>query len=88
VLPRPAPLGGALVEETSLIVRWLGQPGTRIVCATEGFTSPVHSAGPWLGWAATARTARYAASELVAEPRSAIEQTFLPPPHPLVEAAG
>lgn len=64
VLPQPAPLGGALVEETSLIARWLAQPGIRIVCATEGFASPRHSAGPWLGWTAAARSAQYTASEL------------------------
>ena len=29
----PAPLGGALVEETALIARWLATPGTRIVRA-------------------------------------------------------
>ncbi|MFN8072766.1 MAG: DEDD exonuclease domain-containing protein [Mycobacterium sp.] len=56
VLPRPAPLGGALVEETSLIARWLAQPGVRIVCATEGLASPLHSAGVWLDWAAKARS--------------------------------
>lgn len=65
VLPQPAPLGGALVEETSLLCRWLGQPGVRIVCATDGFATPLHSAGPWLGWAATARSAHYAAAELM-----------------------
>lgn len=67
VLPKPGPLGGALVEETALITRWLSQPGIRIVCATEGFASPAHSAGRWLGWAATARTARLAASDLLVE---------------------
>ena len=61
VLPEPAPLGGALVEETALITRWLSDPGVRIVCATAGFASPRESAGPWLDWAATARSARYAA---------------------------
>lgn len=65
VLRQPAPLGGALVEETALLSRWLAQPGVRIVCATEGFASPLHSAGPWLGWAATARSAHYAAAELM-----------------------
>lgn len=74
ILPQPAPLGGALVEETSLIARWLADPGVRIVCATEGFTSPVHCAGPWLAWAATARSARYAASDLLGEPRPAGEE--------------
>lgn len=74
VLPRPGPLGGALVEETSLISRYLASPGIRIVCATEGFASPVHSAGPWLPWAAAARTARYAASELTGEAAPPVEQ--------------
>jgi len=64
VLPQPAPLGGALVEETALLSRWLSQPGVRIVCATDGFATPLHSAGPWLGWAAAARSAHYAAAEL------------------------
>jgi DNA polymerase-3 subunit epsilon len=36
VLPQPAPLGGALVEETALIVRWLAAPGVRIVCVSTG----------------------------------------------------
>ena len=60
MLPQAAPLGGALVEEASLIARWIAQPGVRIVCATEGFASPWHSAGPWLSWAATARLAETA----------------------------
>jgi len=86
VLPQPAPLGGALVEETSLIARWLGQPGVRIVCATEGFASPRHSAGPWLEWAARARSAQFAAaallrdagggtSEFPGETRPSVQQT-------------
>ena len=62
VLPRPAPLGGALVEESSLIFRWLTQPGVRVVCSSDGFASPVNSAGPWLGWASTAASARYSAT--------------------------
>jgi len=36
VLQQPAPLGGALVEETALIVRWLAAPGVRIVCVSTG----------------------------------------------------
>ena len=75
VLPQPAPLGGALVEETSLIARWLDQPGVRIVCATAGFASPRDSAGPWLQWSSAARAARYAASELVGETHPALEQS-------------
>ena len=45
VLPSQAPLGGALVEETALIARWLTQPGVRIVRAESGYASPVGSAG-------------------------------------------
>jgi DNA polymerase-3 subunit epsilon len=79
VLPQPAPLGGALVEETSLIARWLSAPGVRIVSSTSGFASPLHSAGPWLGWATAARSARHAAadlleSQIVGEPGPAIQE--------------
>jgi len=74
VLPQPAPLGGALVEETALVARWLAQPSIRIVCATDGFASPLHSAGGWLEWAVTARSARHAASELLREPDPTIKQ--------------
>ena len=107
VLPQSAPLGGALVEETALIARWLAAPGVRIVSATgnddaersdevgaprkitgsdeaTGWCSPLGSAGPWAGWAASARSARVAAeqavtswdSELLAEPHPSREQLF------------
>ncbi len=81
VLPQPAPLGGALVEETALIARWLAAPGVRIVSATTGLASPLASAGRWEQWAATARSARLAAeqtqrldSELLGEARPTREQ--------------
>lgn len=81
VLPQPAPLGGALVEETALIARWLSATGVRIVCATTGFASSVNSAGPWSSWAATACSARLAAeqaqrldSELLCEAHPAREE--------------
>ncbi len=80
ILPRPAPLGGALVEETALIARWLAGPGIRIVSATTGLTTPLGSAGPWAEWAATARSARLAAeqvaSEALSEPHPTREQLF------------
>ncbi|MCW2629132.1 DEDD exonuclease domain-containing protein, partial [Mycobacterium sp.] len=63
VLPTEAPLGGALVEETGLIARWLAQPGVRIVRADPGYASPVGSAGRWTAWAASARSARVAAEQ-------------------------
>jgi DNA polymerase-3 subunit epsilon len=65
ILPNPAPLGGALVEEVALIARWLGEPGVRVV-RTEttsgmGWSTPAGAAGRWADWAATARSARAAA---------------------------
>ena len=85
ILPAPAPLGGALVEETALIARWLAAPGVRIVrVADEGWSSPLRSAGAWAAWAAVARSARLAGeqasqtwdSNLLAEPHPSREQLF------------
>jgi DNA polymerase-3 subunit epsilon len=86
MLPQPAPLGGALVEETALVARWLTAPGVRIVYTTgdEGWCTKLRSAGPWAEWAASARSARLAAeqavtsrdSELLAEPHPSREQLF------------
>jgi DNA polymerase-3 subunit epsilon len=61
ILPAPAPLGGAMVEETALIARWLGHPGVRIVRADVGYASPLGAAGGLADWAALARSARLAA---------------------------
>lgn len=89
ILPAPAPLGGALVEETALIARWLANPGVRIVrvaapADAAGWTSPLRSAGAWAAWAAAARSARLAVeqaaaawqSDLLAEPHPSREQVF------------
>jgi DNA polymerase-3 subunit epsilon len=81
VLPGDGPLGGALVEETALIARWLAQPGVRIVRADVGWATPRESAGRYAQWAATARSARLAAhqevaSELLTEPHPTREQLF------------
>lgn len=86
VLPQSAPLGGALVEETALIARWLSAPGVRIVRTSgdDGWCSPLRSAGPWAEWAAAARSARVAAeqavtgrdSELLTEVHPTREQLF------------
>jgi DNA polymerase III subunit epsilon len=85
VLPSPAPLGGALVEETALIARWLAQPGVRIVRAEPGYASPLGSAGRLAAWAASARSARLAAeqavgaedgSDVLREPHPTREQLF------------
>jgi DNA polymerase III subunit epsilon len=89
ILPQPAPLGGALAEETALVARWLAVPGVRIVSVTgaddaAGWCTPLLSAGPWAQWAASARSARVAAeqavtshdSELLTEPHPSREQLF------------
>ncbi|OBG21074.1 hypothetical protein A5765_22170 [Mycolicibacterium celeriflavum] len=84
VMPGAAPLGGALVEETALIARWLHQPGVRIVRTASGYCSPVHAAGRWSSWAASARSARLAAeqyersdvSSLLGEPHPTREELF------------
>ncbi len=82
ILPATAPLGGALVEEVGLIMRWLGQPGVRIVRSEPGWASPVGCAGRWASWAASARSARLAAaqtldsSDLLSEPHPTREQLF------------
>lgn len=81
ILPTATPLGGALVEETALIARWLATPGVRIVRTDIGYATPIGSAGRYAAWAATARSARLAAdqqqnSELQAEPHPTREQLF------------
>lgn len=76
VIPAEAPLGGVLVEEAALIARWLDTPGVRIVRAASGYSTPVHSAGPWTAWAALARSAKVASSDLVSEPRPPREELF------------
>lgn len=77
VVPDPAPLAGALVEETALIARWLAAPGVRIVRVegANGWASPLGSAGPWAAWAATAHSARLV-SELGAETDPSGQQLF------------
>jgi DNA polymerase-3 subunit epsilon len=67
ILPAAAPLGGALVEETTLIARWLAQPGVRIVRAQAGYVTPLAAAGRFAEWAARARSARIAAEQAVGE---------------------
>jgi DNA polymerase-3 subunit epsilon len=80
VLPGPGPLGGALVEETALLVRWLAEPAVRIVRADPGYASPVNAAGRWASWSAAARSARLAAQQSVAEWSHSLSE-----PHPTRE---
>ena len=80
---QPAPLGGALLEETGLIARWLAAPGVRNRQRHNGIRLSAWLGGRWASWAATARSARLAAeqaaradSELLAEPHPTREQLF------------
>ena len=77
IMPSQAPLGGALVEETALLARWLAQPGVRIVHATSGYATPRWSAGRLASWSATARSARLAAKQAV-EDDADLVRTLLP----------
>ena len=93
VLPEAAPLGGALVEETALVARWLTEPGVRIVHTDPGYAMPLRSAGRWAHWAATARSARLAhrqaeRSELGSEPHPTREQLFGSPRVDRLDGAG
>jgi len=88
VLPHPAPLGGALVEETALIARWLAAPGVRIVSCVgaddgAGWASPLHCAGRWAAWAGVARSARMAAEQVLGQPVGGSE--LLTEPYPTRE---
>ena len=70
ILPDTAPLGGALVEETAP-VGMLGSPSPgntdRAYITRLGLT-PLHAAGRWAAWAATARSARLAAEQAAQQP--------------------
>jgi DNA polymerase-3 subunit epsilon len=50
VLPGVGPLPAALAEETECILRWLEQPGTRLVSLQGTWSSPTHGAGRWREW--------------------------------------
>ena len=59
VVPAPAvPLGAASTEETTLLLRWLCEPGTRLVSSSGGWASPVRGAAGHAGWSAAVRRAQ------------------------------
>ena len=51
----------ATVEETELLLRWLNEPGTRLVSASEPWTSPAAGAARLRSWLASADSARRSA---------------------------
>lgn len=62
VLLTTEPFGGAAPEETALVIRWLAEPGVRIVSATEGYAEARACSRQLREWAATARSAQVAAA--------------------------
>ena len=46
----PGPLRGAPAEEVAVLLRWLHQPGTRLVHSDIAWAEPAHGAGRWSGW--------------------------------------
>ena len=58
VVPTAGPLRGAPPEETGVVLRWLDQPGTRLVYADVPWSSPAGAAAAWVPWAEQAAGAR------------------------------
>lgn len=73
ILRDDSPLGGAPVEETALLARWLAAPGTRIVSADDGWCTPTGAAGRFSAWAAAAEAARLAAGQSAGYPDTGTE---------------
>ncbi len=61
VLPGPGPLPAATAEEVGCVLRWLEQPGTRLVRLRGTWASPAAGAGRHRGWVGLADQARTAA---------------------------
>lgn len=76
--PAYPPLHGAFPEETGLLVRWLEQPGTRIVRTTDGYHEPRLGAGAWLAWAELAEAAAHATTEEPSRDRPAQDSGHRP----------
>jgi DNA polymerase-3 subunit epsilon len=51
VLPEPGPLLGAPAEEVGLLLRWLEQPGVRMVRCSSPWTEPAGAVAGWRDWA-------------------------------------
>ncbi|WP_343074538.1 DEDD exonuclease domain-containing protein [Nakamurella aerolata] len=58
VRPAAGPLPAASAEETSTILAWLDQPGTRLVSSTQPWSLPARAAGRWQPFVDAAAVAR------------------------------
>ncbi|MBB3038908.1 DEDD exonuclease domain-containing protein [Hoyosella altamirensis] len=56
VIPDGTPLSGTHPEEVGLLIKWLSEPGARIVRTTHGYCEPAHGAGKHLAWCKRARS--------------------------------
>jgi len=62
VLPGPGPLPAATAEEVECVLRWLEQPGTRLVRLEGTWASPARGAGGHRAWLDATAAARAAAT--------------------------
>ena len=61
VAPGPGPLGAATSEEIGQILKWLGEPGARLIALDGEWCSPVDGAGRLRHWLDAAEEGRAAA---------------------------
>lgn len=54
VVRGPGPLPAATADETECVLRWLEQPGVRLVAVAGSWCSPAYGAGRWRQWVAAA----------------------------------
>jgi DNA polymerase-3 subunit epsilon len=64
VAPDPGPLAAASAEEMQQILRWLAEPGTRLVALEGTWASPAFGAGRLQCWLDAAEAGREAARPL------------------------
>jgi DNA polymerase III subunit epsilon len=69
VLPDGGPLPAASAEETECILRWLDEPGTRLVELDGQWASPAHGANRWRAWLERGNAGRREAADPFADRR-------------------
>ncbi|ACU35330.1 DNA polymerase III, epsilon subunit [Actinosynnema mirum DSM 43827] len=58
VLPGAGPLLGGSAEEVGVVLRWVEQPGTRMVSCSRPWAAPAWGAGSWRTWVGVAEAGR------------------------------